>query len=169
MDRAAILPAMRRGWFLLAVVLAGLLRAAGPAADVEVVRILPGWRDAASFERIGEYLHGKEDTGGIAVLRSRPDERAGYYWLVRLKNRSAPVTEARFELDVITPAAPEPKTFVFPFRLPAGSALFNLGLTGADWPTAKTQPAAWRLRVLGPDGRALAVEKSFLWEMPPKP
>ncbi len=160
---------MRRRLPILAVILAASLRAASPPADVEVVRVLPGWRDAASFERIGEYLHGKEDTGGIAVLRSRPAERAGYYWLVRLKNRGAPVAEARFELDVITPAAPEPKTFVFPFRLPAGSALFDLGLTGADWPATKTQPAAWRLRVLGPDGQAVAVEKSFLWEMPARP
>ena len=140
-----------------------------PAADLEIVRVLTGWRDAASFHRISEYFTGKENTGGITVLRSHPDERAGFYWLVRLDNRGGPLAGARFELQVITPTAPEAKTFAFPADLRAGSALYQLGLTGADWPDAKARPAAWRLRVRAADGTALAVKDSFLWAQPGKP
>jgi hypothetical protein len=145
-----------------------LLLTLPPAAGLEVVRVVTNWRDAASFQRISEFLHGRENTGGMVILRSQPGERAGLYWLVRLKNRGIPIAGARFELQVITPAAPEPKTFTFPAAVPTGSPVYELGLTGADWPDAKVRPAAWRLRLLAADGRTLIGEKSFLWELPEK-
>jgi hypothetical protein len=154
---------------LLPVLLLLALPAAAPAAGVEFVRVISGWRDAASFQRVSEYFGGRENTGGMIVLRMRPGERAGFYWLVRLKNDGAPVPGAKFELQVITPAAPEPKTFTFAAAVPAGSALYELGLTGADWPDAKARPAAWRLRLLAADGHTLIGEQSFLWELPGKP
>ena len=152
---------------LLTLLLAGSLPVPAPAAGLEVVRVFTGWRDAASFQRVSEYFTDKENTGGVVVLRTRPVERAGYYWLVRMKNDGAPMA-GTFELQVISPAGPEPKTFTFPVSLPAGRSLFDLGLTGTDWPGAKARPAAWRLRILDAGGKPLAEEKSFLWEMPPK-
>ena len=147
-----------------------LLWLAAPAAlragDVEIVRVMPGWRDAASFRRISEYFTGKENTGGITVLRSRPDDRAGYYWLVRVKNPGAVISGARFELQVIALGSPQPKTFKFPAALRAGSALYDLGLTGGDWPAPKARPAAWHLQILSGDGQVLAEKKSFLWTPP---
>jgi hypothetical protein len=157
---------MRR---LLAAILLLALPAASRAAGLEIVRVSPGWRDAASFQRVSEYLDGRENTGGVTVLRTRPGERAGFYWLVRLKNDGPSLAGAKFELQVITPAAPAPKTFTFPADVSAGSALYDLGVTGADWPEAKARPAAWRLRLLAADGRTLVGEKSFLWELPGKP
>jgi len=71
------------------------------------------------------------------------------------------VAGARFELQVITPAAPEPKTFTFAADIPAGSSLSSSALTGSDWPEAKTRPAAWHLRLRAADGTALLARESF--------
>jgi hypothetical protein len=150
---------------LLLLFLPASVRAAGP----EIVRVFTGWRDAASFQRVTEYLDGKENTGGIIVLRTQPGARAGFYWLVRLKNDDAPLAGAKFELQVVTPTSPEAKTFTFPADVPVGSPLYQLGLTGADWPDAKARPAAWQLRLLAADGKTLIAKESFLWELPGKP
>jgi hypothetical protein len=152
----------------LCLLLALALPSSGRAASLEIVRVFTGWRDAVSFQRVTEYLDGRENTGGITVLRSRPSERAGYYWLVRLKNGGAALPGAKFELQVITPAAPEAKTFRFSADIPAGSPLYQLGLTGADWPGPKARPVAWHLQVLAADGTTLIAKESFLWEMPGK-
>ena len=158
---------LRRSSFslLLLLFLPATVRAAGP----EIVRVFTGWRDAASFQRVTEYLDGRENTGGIIVLRTQPGARAGFYWLVRLKNDGEPLAGAKFELQVITPTSPETKTFTFSADVTAGSPLYQLGLTGADWPDAKARPAAWRLRLLTADGRTLIGEQSFLWELPARP
>jgi hypothetical protein len=159
---------LRPRHFLFRLLLALALPASAQAADLEIVRVFTGWRDAASFQRVSEYLDGREHTGGIVMLRSQPGERAGYYWLVRLKNRGASLPGTKFVLQVITPAAPEPKTFTFSADIPAGSPLYQLGLTGADWPGTKARPVAWHLQLLAPDGRTLLAKESFLWESPGK-
>ena len=65
--------------------------------------------------------------------------------------------------------SPEPKTFAFPVTASAGDTVFDLGVTGADWPGGKkVNPVAWKLTLLAADGRALAEHKSFLWEKPAK-
>lgn len=152
-------------WLLLGLTLPTIIRADG----LEIVRIMQGWRSADSFHRITEFFGGKSSTGGITELRSQSTEPAGYYWFLRLKNAGAPVVGARFELQVITPAAPEPKTFAFAADIPAGSSLFQLGLTGSDWPGAKARPVAWNLRLLAADGTTLLARQSFLWALPEKP
>ena len=75
---------------------------------------------------------------------------------------------ATFDLEVIQPSSPDPKTYTFPTHLSDGSTVFQLGLTGSDWPGAKTHPVAWRLRLLAADGHVLAEAHSFLWEKPAK-
>ena len=152
-------------WLLAALTLPLSAR----AGSMEIVRIFPAWHSADSFHRVTEFFGGKENTGGVTVLRSQPTALAGYYWFLRLKNTGGSVTPARFELEVITPAAPEPKTFAFPADIPAGSSTFQLGLPGGDWPGAKARPDAWRLRLLAADGTLLLTKESFLWEMPEKP
>ena len=156
---------LRRCLAALLFALPAAARAAGP----EIVRVSTGWRTAASFQRVSEYFDGHENDGGIAVLRTQPGDRAGFYWLVRLKNDGPPLTGAKFELEVITPVGPTPKTFTFPAAIARGSALYDLGLTGADWPGATARPAAWRLKLLAADGRTLLAEQSFLWALPPAP
>lgn len=139
------------------------------AADAEFLRLWPQWRDAASFERIGEYLGRPENHEREIVLRTHAETRAGFYFLVRVKHAAA-LSGAKFVLHVIRPDAPAVVDFTFPATdAPAGETVFQLGLTGADWPGGqKTQPVAWKLELLGADQRVLAEQKSFLWEKPAK-
>lgn len=139
---------------------------ASRAADTEFVRVWPGWRDAESFDRIGEYFGGQENGGRETVLRTQSAARAGYYFLVRVKTAVAQPT-AKFALSVIRPDHPEAKIYSFPAALGAGETVFQLGLTGADWPQGKeAHPVAWKIALLAADGRVLATHSSFLWEKP---
>jgi hypothetical protein len=148
--------------------LACFVAAPAHAAEVEFLRVWPAWRAAESFERIGEYFGGHESQPGQTVLRTQPEARAGYYFLVRVKSAAA-IPDAKFQLSVIRPDAPDPKTYTFPAALPAKEAVFNFGLTGADWPAGKdAHPVAWKIALVGNDGRVLATHQSFLWEKPAK-
>ena len=149
----------------LVLLLTALLARAGEA---EFIRVWPGWRDAASFERISEYFGGGENTSGQIILRTSPEIRDGFYFLVRVKS-PAPRAAAKFELSVIRPDAAEAKTFSFPVTLPAKETVVLLGLTGAAWPGGKpASPVAWKLALVAGDGRVLTEQKSFLWEKPGK-
>lgn len=135
---------------------------ASHAAGVEFVRVWPAWRTAESFDRISEYFDGQENTGRHTVLRSQPDTRAGYYFLVRTKT-TLNAAEAKFVLQIIKPDAPQAKTYTFPVGLTGREIVFNLGLTGIDWPDRKTHPVAWRLALVNGKGEELASRESFLW------
>jgi hypothetical protein len=139
------------------------------AAPAEFVRVWPGWRDAESFERIGEYFGRAKNDPRQLTLRTRPDVRDGFYFLLRVKH-AAPLERAKLVIDVIRPDAPRPVQFVFPVDAPkAGETVFDVGLTGEDWPGGRdSHPVAWRIELRGADGAVLAQEKSFLWEKPPK-
>ena len=155
-----------RSLFLLTLLLTSI--ASVRAAEAEFTLVRPQWREAETFDRISEYLGGGENPGGQTILRTQPNLRAGFYFLVRVSHPAA-LTDAKFVLHVIRPDSPEPKTFTFPAATPAGGAAFQLGLTGADWPgEKKAHPVAWKLALLAADGRVLAEQKSFLWEKPAK-
>ena len=109
------------------------------AAEIEFVRVWPSWREAESFDRISEYFTEKENTGGHTVLRTQPGARAGYYFLVRLKALATAPAGAKFVLNLITPTDPAAKAYTFSVSAAAGG-VFELGLTGADWPDQKTHP-----------------------------
>lgn len=150
---------------VLALLLVLAATTAATAAEVKIVRVFTGWRDAASFKRISEYFTGRESTGGEIVLRTRPEARGGYYFLVRTANAGAAV-EANFVLHVVTPASNQPRVFRFTAPLPAGKAVYQLGLTGADWPDSETDAMAWKLVLADAAGTPLAEAKSYLWEKP---
>lgn len=133
--------------------------------EVTIARIFTGWRDAASFKRISEYFYARENTGGQLVMRTHPDQRAGYYFLVRLANPGAPLS-VKINLQVISTTDAKPRTHTFAADLGSGKPVLNLGLTGDDWPDAKVNPVAWKLDVVAADGRVLATGKSYLWEKP---
>jgi hypothetical protein len=144
------------------------LAIAARAAEVEFVRVWPQWHSAESFDRISEYLGNGENQGRQIVRRTHDEPRAGYYFLVRLKD-AAGLSGARFVVDVIRPDGPEPKSFSFPAAAHAGATVFALGLTGVDWPGGEqAHPVAWRLLLTDANGRLLAEQKSFLWEKPAK-
>jgi hypothetical protein len=155
---------------MLRVLIFALLLATGRclAAEVEFLRVWPGWRDAGAFDRISEYFGGDENTGRQLVLRTQHDTRDGYYFLVRVKSAAA-LPRATFQLSVIRPDAPEPKVYRFETAVPAKETVLQLGLTGPDWPGGeKANPVAWKLELIGTDRSVLAEQKSFLWEKPPK-
>jgi hypothetical protein len=134
-------------------------------ADLTIVRTFTGWRDAASFKRISEYFDGKENTGKETVLRTHPEQRTGYYFLIRLANPGA-ARNVRIQLQFFEQGAAALRTVAFPAELKSGSGVFQVGLTGPEWQDAKSQPVAWHLQVLADDGSLLASEKSYLWEKP---
>jgi len=150
-----------RGCLFLLALAAGV----ASASDVTIARVFTGWRDAASFKRISEYFDGKEHTGGQLVMRTHPEQRAGYYFLVRLTNPGAPLP-VKVNLQVISTTDAKPRTHTFSAELKTGKPVLNLGLTGADWSDAKLDPVAWRLDVVDADGRVLVTAKSYLWEKP---
>ncbi len=136
------------------------------AADVEFVRIWPQWRNADAFDRIKEYFGGGENDGRELVVRTHPEQRAGLYFLVRVKAAAA-LPNATFTLDVIRPDAPEPKSFNFPVSLPAKGGVVELGLSADDWPGGRdAHPVAWKLTLRDNAGTVAATQHSFLWEKP---
>jgi hypothetical protein len=154
--------------FLLTFIMLAGLAGVAHSADVAFVRIWPKWRDAQSFERISEYFTGKENPGSQVILRSQPASRAGFYFLARVKNSGPAHATAKIVVSVIKPDSPQAKAYTYPTALPTGDTVFELGLTGSDWAGEKINPVAWKIEVLGSDGQLLAVQKSFLWEMPAK-
>jgi hypothetical protein len=128
-------------------------------------RIWPKYREAESFERIAEYFGGAERRGEL-VARSRPEARAGYYFLTRVRTQ-APVPGAILALEYTVEGDDAARVQFFSVDLPVGSPVVLAGLTGEDWPSGATEPSAWRLRLLGGDGAELAREQSFLWALPP--
>ncbi|MBI2814157.1 MAG: hypothetical protein HYX71_07720 [Opitutae bacterium] len=153
--------AIRGCFFFLAFAIAS-----ASAAELSLVRVFTGWRDGASFKRISEYFNGKENTGDATILRTHPEQRTGYYFLLRVANPGAPL-QVQFQLQLIEPGASVQRTTVFPAEIRSGSGVFQLGLTGPEWQDAKSQPVAWQVLVIAPaDGRILASEKSYLWEKP---
>jgi hypothetical protein len=148
--------------FLLLLGSSGWLR----AAEVEFVRVWPEWREAKSFERISEYFTGQENPGSQVICRTHPETRAGFYFLARVNHTGAAAAAAKIILSVIKPDSPKTLEYTFPVALPAGETVFNLGLTGADWPGLKIHPVAWKIEVVAADGRVLGAHKSFLWEKP---
>jgi hypothetical protein len=164
--RRSIFPLRMRS--VLACLMLCTVAVAARAAEAEFVRVWPEWRTAESFERIGEYFGRPENTGRDIILRTKSDVRAGYYFLVRVKSGGARPA-ARFELSVIRPDSPEPKVFTFPAALPERETVFQLGLTGPDWPAGrKGNPVAWKIALIDGNGAVLAEHKSFLWEKPAK-
>jgi len=159
---------MSRPIAVLALLLS-LTAARAAAAEVELVRVWAAWRNADAFDRISEYFTGKEDTGRQIVLRTHPDARAGFYYLVRVANHGTALAGAKFSLQLIAPDSPNLKTYTFPADIANKSTVYLLGLTGADWTDHKMHPVAWKLELIAADGKVAATAQSFLWEKPVKP
>lgn len=154
---------------LAAFALTGLavVTTSASANDTSIVRVWPEYRPADSFVRIGEYFGGREKAPEL-IVRTQPDNRAGYYFLTRVRSaQSRP--GAMIALEYFVPGDEVARVHFFSVDLPAGSRAILAGLTGTDWPNPKTAPSAWRLRLLSPEGVELAREQSFLWTLPSAP
>jgi len=150
---------------LLALIPAFSTLSLAAEGEVKIVRIWPEYREAKSFTRLAEYFGGKEKSRELLV-RSQPTARQGYYFLARFDTPAA-LPDAVLALEYILPGEELTRIHFFPLDLPLGSRAVLAGLTGADWPGAKVEPTAWRLRLLAADGSELARQQSFLWSLPP--
>jgi hypothetical protein len=164
---APTLRTMRRR--LASIILVSLFTVSAVAADMKIVRVWPSYRTAESFDRIAEYFGGGENSSHRTVLRTQSGDRAGYYFLVRLVNPGVAQPGCSWQLHVIMPTSAHSRTFAFAAEVPTGNRVYELGLTGADWPNAKTEPVAWKLVLQSADGRELVSQQSFLWDRPPTP
>jgi hypothetical protein len=136
-----------------------------PQAEPARPRVTAGYRAAEQFYRIAEFFTPGERTGGDIIRRSQPDERAGYYFTVRLRRYPYRdfVTEA-IRLEVILPGDVEPSLFTFSLGpQQRRNPLILIGLTGEDWPDRRAVPLAWRLSFVDAEGTVFARDKSFLW------
>ncbi|MBT5900842.1 MAG: hypothetical protein HOH58_01895 [Opitutaceae bacterium] len=147
------------------VLLAMWTGASSVFADLELVRVWPGYRDAASFTSASEYFQGPAAKAELTVRRTSPEHRAGYYWLVRTKTDTT-VAGAKIRLEVTRQGDTEPQLHEFDLDLNRGNHAVPIGLTGLDWPDPAEVPIAWRLTVLSDDGSSLASQSSFLWQDP---
>lgn len=148
---------------------AALVLLACPAlrADaVTLVRVWPQWHDAEEFKSYYEFKKGDELTGNFVVIRSQPKDRNGLYFLTRVENKAAPMSDVVFTVKVIKPDSTDTVAYSFAAFIPKGGQLFEIGLTGTDWAGPKAQPVAWEVELHSPDGRLLAAKSSFLWEKP---
>ena len=152
---------------ILALLTGGLSGFCSLRADTQITRVWPEYRSAASFVRIEEYFGGSEKAPEL-ILRSQAKRRDGFYFLARFKTSEALVGSV-LVVEYFVPGEEEARVQFFTLDLPRGSRAVLAGLTGADWPGAKVEPTAWRLRLLGANGQELALEQSFLWALPPLP
>lgn len=134
-------------------------------ANLELVRVWPGYRDAASFTSASEYFRGPAAQSELTAQRTAPDQRAGYYWLVRTKS-NASHAGTKIRLEVTRQGSTEPQLHEFTFDIARGNHAAPFGLTGPDWPDPTEVPIAWRLTVISSDGSFLASQSSFLWQDP---
>ncbi|MDR1280387.1 MAG: hypothetical protein LBK99_06155 [Opitutaceae bacterium] len=151
----------------LATSLSALEAAATAASPASFVRVWPGYRSETSFQRIGEFFAGKDtpkkDDG---ALRTQAGSRAGYYFTTRIK-ADTPASGAILVVEILLPDVDEPQVHFFTLDLKRGGNPVLVGITGKDWPGASVAPTAWQVRLFGADGKELARECSYLWELPP--
>lgn len=161
-------PAGNLGILVILAATTLLLTPALAEAQTEVSRARAEYRDSRQFYRISEFFTGRESTGSDVIVRSEPEERAGYYFTVRLKKypyRHDTVDDA-VQLEVIMPGDVEATLFTFPLG-PAKkrNPLLLIGLTGEDWPDPAALPLAWRISFVDAEGTVLAERQSFLWSI----
>ncbi len=119
--------------------------------------------------RISEWFTGRENPGRRQYLRSRPDARSGYYFVISIPAAVKPLLDAAetsFRIRIYPGETLRPLEYQFPFPESAQpSRPFYIGLTGTDWPEPNQLPIAWKIELLGPDPAqtTLASWQSHLW------
>ncbi|MGC6424502.1 MAG: hypothetical protein ACON4O_05890 [Lentimonas sp.] len=142
-------------------------RKSATLTSVEIKEIKPRFIEGKQFKRIDEYLTGKENTGKRVILRSDPETRTGYYFVLILdeKVRRLPAgTKIIGEFYTAKELGVQKHTFAVPAKRPKTKEIF-IGLTGEDWPEGARTPAAWKFTIVDPNGSVMATEQSYLWSL----
>lgn len=117
------------------------------------------------FKRIPEFFSGQEFQGSKVYCRSRPNEREGFYFVVKVNGSVKNLPHGVYWiLDWVTPLDPMAQSIKIPIDNAgiSGKEVF-IGLTGGDWPGPSVKPLAWRLCLVGEEGTTIAKMQSFLW------
>lgn len=135
--------------------------------SVEIQEVKPRYIEAEPLTRISDYFSAQENKGNRIFLRSTPEARSGYYFVLILDKqvRRLPLgTTVTGEFYTPNQIAPQTFAFTLPNRRPKTKEIF-VGLTGDDWPDADSIPAAWRFTIKDPNGEILGQSQSFLWSL----
>ena len=164
----------RHGLALVVAVLAALASPACRTVPVEadelpgIDRVVTRYRGSADVHRVGQTFLGDRpgEDGADVLLLTDPASHVGYYFRLALDIDPPAGSKVRLEVVEFENQAPVVRTFGLP-RNPGG--LFGevvVGLTGSSARSPKWHPVAWRVSILGPDGKPLAIRRSFLWGAP---
>ncbi len=139
-----------------------LLLAPALSAQIEIVRVWPGFRTTESFTALREYFGGAPHAATEAALRSQAGQRSGYYWLIRTKaGQHYSTVEIRLEVAREGDTTAEVHSFTTPIE--EGNHALHVGLTGSDWTNETEAPIAWRITILDATGHILVQSASYLW------
>lgn len=141
-----------------------LLLADNPGIKAVELRAL----NESFFQRLPEFVTGREFAGRRIIRRTDPETRAGLYFVATGSWREMAGEDMYFaEISWIDDADIEIQTQHF--HIPGnewkrGRTLF-LGLTGDQAPDPRARPdiPVWRLRLLDSQGEVLAEKTSWLW------
>jgi hypothetical protein len=135
--------------------------------SVEIEEIKPRYIETEQFKRISEYLTGKEHIGDRVILRTQPEHREGYYFILFLDNDVRRLPNGTVVVgEFYTPQSLEKQ--IHEFTLPSQRASTDeifIGLTGEDWPKKDGVPAAWRFTIKDANGVVLGEKQSYLWSL----
>ena len=126
------------------------------------VRNLSFLHDQA-FRRLPELFTGVEYTGNKIFVRSTPEERSGFYFVVIVNGEAQDISEKyKWEISWVSSSNPELMCKNFPQN---NTDFFKkeifIGLTGKDWSDESVYPLAWRIRLLDEQSSTLAESKVF--------
>ena len=135
--------------------------------SVEIEEIKPRYIETEQFKRISEYLTGKENIGDRVILRTQPEHREGYYFILVLDNdvrRLPNGTVVVGEFYTSQSLGKQIHEFTLPSQRASTDEIF-IGLTGEDWPKKDGVPAAWRFTIKDANGVVLGEKQSYLWSL----
>lgn len=135
--------------------------------SVQIEEIKPRYIETEQLKRISEYMTGKEYIGDRVILRTQPEQRAGYYFTLVLDEDVRRLPKGTVIVgEFYTPKSVEKQThqFTLPKKLASTEEIF-VGLTGDDWPEQGGVPAAWRFTIKDANGAVLGEKQSYLWSL----
>jgi hypothetical protein len=135
--------------------------------SLEIEDIVPRYIETEQFKRISEYMTGREHIGDRVILRTQPEHRAGYYFILVLDHDVSRLPNGTVVVgEFYTPQSLGKQTheFTLPSQRASTDEIF-VGLTGEDWPKKDGVPAAWRFTIKDANGAVLGEKQSYLWSL----
>jgi hypothetical protein len=154
---------------LLVLLAAGCATVPRDAAEIPgISRVDETYRGPSQVQRLTRQSPEEEAEGMDVVLRTDKASRIGYHFFIALDHGFEPPAGSKVRLQVVAKEgeAAKVRTFDLPRNPGWWFGEIVVALTGGDAPTPGWKPLAWRVSILGPDGKELAVRRSFLWGMP---